>query len=73
MGFFFFWRVSFVLVFVFGHAARHVGSYLGPLHWERGVLTTGPPGMYPRVIHYFYKIDLVFLSESSVFFMKSQV
>ena len=23
------------------------GSYLGPLHWERGVLATGPPGKFP--------------------------
>ena len=26
--------------FFFGHAARHVGSYV-PLHWKCGVLTTG--------------------------------
>ena len=42
---------SVTLLFIFGHAARHVGSQftelgsnLRPLHWKCRVLTTGLPG-----------------------------
>ena len=34
------------------------GSNPGPLHWERGVLATGPPGKSPKD---FYLVKIEFL------------
>ena len=36
--------LSWVLVVTCGIQFPHQGSNLGPLHWECGVLATGPPG-----------------------------
>ena len=45
-----------IITIIFGQAMWYVGSFPNqgsnprPLHWKRGVLTTGPPGKAP----YFY-------------------
>ena len=42
----FFW-LHWALVVACGIQFPDQGSNPGPLHWERGVLTTGPPGKSP--------------------------
>ena len=51
--------LQYYYYYYYGHAVQHEGSWFPdegsnpcPLHWERGVLTTGPPGKSHSIIYY---------------------
>ena len=59
---FFFRLRSFI--YLFGRTERHVGSQFPdpcPVHWKRGVLTTGLPGNAPRVQSFVWTYVSIFL------------